>query len=173
MALLAISPQSGIAAPAPSVCGELSQTGTDSGTALYGWGTPCSTGSNAGGYTVSNISYWVGSPTSTSFDLGIYADSSGSPATLLCHASTGTVTPSSGWNSITISGCPTLSANSTYWVGYINGNNQIQQGTARGLSRDIFSTPIEYSAQSSANLPWRLRSVDRRNRFMLLDVHDP
>ncbi len=85
-----------------------------------------------GGYTVSSVSYWVGSPTSTSFDLGVYADSSGSPASLLCHASTGTISPSAGWNSINISSCPTLSAGTTYWVGYITGSNLIQQGTAPG-----------------------------------------
>ena len=86
----------------------------------------------AGGYTVSSISYWAGSPTSTSFDLGVYSDSSGRPGSLLCHASTGTITPAAGWNSINISSCPTLSASTQYSVGYVNGSDQIQQGTVSG-----------------------------------------
>jgi hypothetical protein len=111
-----------------SSCGQTGQTGVDSGNALSGAATPCLTGSNTGGYVVSSISYWVGAPTSASFDLGVYTNSAGSPSSLLCSAATGTITPSSGWNSIKISGCPTLSANTTYWVGYVTGSNQIEQG---------------------------------------------
>jgi Putative Ig domain len=115
-----------------STCGETSQSGTDSGNVLGQLGTPCVTGTNSAGYTVSSISYWVGTPTSTSFDLGVYSDSSGTPNALLCSVSTGTITPSSGWNMIGISGCPTLAASSPYWVGYITGSNTLQQGTVSG-----------------------------------------
>ncbi len=137
-----------------NACGETAQSGTDSGNALFGWGTPCVTGSNAGGYSVSSVSYWVGSPTSTSFDLGVYADSSGSPGSLLCHAPTGTITPSAGWNSISISGCPTISANTQYWVGYINGSNQIVQGTVGGVcpGTSLYS-PWTTNTQPSVALP--------------------
>src|ERR1700733_7777983 len=113
-------------------CGQSLQTGIDSGDGLWQLGTPCTTGTNSGGYTVSSISYWVGTPTSTSFNLGVYGNSSGSPSSLLCSVSTGTITPSSGWNSVNISGCPTLSASTTYWVGYITGSNAIEQGTVSG-----------------------------------------
>ncbi len=115
-----------------TTCGQTLQSATDSGDALGELATPCVTGSNTGGYTVSTISYWVGSPTSTSFDLGVYGNSSGSPSLLLCSASTGTITPSSGWNSINLTGCPTLSANTTYWIGYVTGSNQIEQGLVTG-----------------------------------------
>jgi len=113
-------------------CGLTAQSGTDSGNALWQLGTPCLTGTNTGGYTVSSISYWVGTPTSTSFQLGVYSDSSGTPNSLLCSASTGTITPSSGWNTVSISGCPTLSPSTAYWVGYITASNTIQQGTNSG-----------------------------------------
>ena len=132
VATLAIAPQSSSPTSAPTVCGNLSQIDTDDGNALGQLGVPCVTGWNAGGYTVSTIAYWVGSPTSTSFDLGVYADSSSSPGALLCHASTGTITPSSGWNSVNITGCPTLSPGTRYWIGYITGSNQIQQGITPG-----------------------------------------
>jgi hypothetical protein len=115
-----------------SSCGETSQSGTDSGNALWQLGTPCATGTNANGYAVSSISYWVGSPTSTSFDLGVYSNSSGTPNSLLCSVSTGTITPSSGWNTVNISGCPTLSASTTYWLGYVTGSGTIEQGTVTG-----------------------------------------
>ena len=117
------------AAQTTTTCGQTSQSGTDSGNALWQVGTPCTTGTNAGGYTVSSISYWVGSPTSASFDLGVYGNSSGTPSSLLCSVSTGTITPTSGWNSVKISSCPALSASTTYWVGYITGSNTIEQGT--------------------------------------------
>ncbi len=113
-------------------CGQTTQTGVDSQDAFWQLGTPCTTGTNAGGYTVSSISYWVGTPVSASFDLGVYSSSSGTPSSLLCSVSTGTITPSSGWNSVNISNCPTLSASTTYWVGYITGSNQIEQGTVSG-----------------------------------------
>lgn len=113
-------------------CGETSQSGTDGGNALWGLATPCTTGSNSAGYTVSSISYWVGTPASTSFALGVYSNSSGSPNSLLCSVSTGTITPSSGWNLINVSGCPTLGASTTYWIGYVTGSNTIAQGTVSG-----------------------------------------
>ena len=113
-------------------CGQTTQTGVDSQDAFWQLGTPCTTGTNTGGYTVSSISYWVGTPVSASFDLGVYSSSSGTPSSLLCSVSTGTITPSSGWNSVNISNCPTLSASTTYWVGYITGSNQIEQGTVSG-----------------------------------------
>jgi hypothetical protein len=138
-----------------SYCGETGQSGTDSGNALFGWGTPCVTGTNAGGYSVSSISYWVGSPTSTSFDLGVYGNSSGNPGSLLCSVSTGTITPSSGWNTKAITGCPTLGQNTTYWVGYITGSNSIQQGTVSSACPGTSSLYSAYtnSEQSSAALP--------------------
>ncbi len=113
-------------------CGETSQSSIDSGDAYWGLATPCVTGSNSAGYTVSSISYWVGSPVSNSFALGVYSTSSGNPNSLLCSVSTGTITPSSGWNSINISGCPTLSPSTTYWIGYITGSGTIEQGLVTG-----------------------------------------
>jgi large repetitive protein len=113
-------------------CGQTTQSGVDSLDAFWQLGTPCTTGTNSGGYTVSSISYWVGTPASASFNLGVYSNSSGTPSSLLCSVSTGTITPSSGWNSVNISNCPTLSASTTYWVGYITGSNQVEQGTVSG-----------------------------------------
>ena len=126
---LSLTVKSSVAA---TTCGQTSQSGTDSGDALWPLGTPCTTGTNSAGYTVSSISYWVGSPTSTTFVLGVYGNSLDGPGSLLCSVSTGTVTPLSGWNSVSISGCPTLSANTTYWVGYITGSDKIQQGLVSG-----------------------------------------
>jgi Putative Ig domain len=117
---------------ATATCGETSQTGTDSGNVLGQLGTPCVAGTNSAGYTVSNISYWVGTPTATSFALGVYSDASGTPNTLLCSVATGTITPSSGWNTTAISGCPTLTASTPYWVGYITASNTIEQGIVSG-----------------------------------------
>ena len=132
-----------------SSCGETSQSGTDSGNAFSQLGTPCATGTNANGYTVSSISYWVGSPTSTSFDLGVYSDSSANPNSLLCSVSTGAITPSAGWNTVNISGCPTLSASTAYWVGYITGSDTIQQGEVTGACPGTSSHSTWANAQLS------------------------
>jgi hypothetical protein len=124
----------GVTFTVTSICGETGQSGTDGVNGDWGFGTPCVTGSAANGYTPASVQYWVGSPTSASFDLGIYADSSGSPGSLLCHTGTTTLTPTAGWNNISLSGksCPTLTASSRYWIGYVTGSNTIQQGIVSG-----------------------------------------
>jgi hypothetical protein len=136
-------------------CGETSQTITDSGNADFPFGSPCVTGSDASGYTPASIKYWVGNPSSASFDLGIYADSSGSPGSLLCHTGTTTLTPTSGFNSISLSGdsCPTLSASTQYWVGYITGSNSIEQGVATGDCPGTSLASVFSTAVGSALLP--------------------
>src|SRR5262249_20748103 len=100
----------------------------------WGFATPCVTGSDANGYIAASFQYWVGNPASTSFDLGIYADSAGSPGSLLCHTGTTTLAPAAGWNGFSLAGkgCPTLSANTRYWMGYITGSNTVQQGIVSG-----------------------------------------
>ena len=135
------------------ICGETGQSGTDNENADWAFATPCVTGSNANGYTPASIQYWVGSPTSTSFDLGIYADSSGFPGSLLCHTGTTTLTPTAGWNNLSLSGkgCPTLSVGTQYWIGYITGSNTIQQGMVSGTCPgtalvSVYASSVEGSA---------------------------
>jgi hypothetical protein len=138
------------------ICGETSQSGTDNENADWAFATPCVTGSNANGYTPASIQYWVGSATSAAFDLGIYADSSGSPGSLLCHTGTTTLTPSAGWNAVSLTGkgCPTLSASTRYWIGYITGSNTIQQGTVSGACPGTSLESVYGSTQEgSAVLP--------------------
>ena len=139
-----------------STCGETAQSGTDSQNGDWGFGTPCVTGNDANGYAPASVEYWVGNPTSTSFDLGIYADSSGSPGSLLCHTGTTTLTPVAGWNIMSLAGkgCPTLTANTRYWMGYVTGSNTIQQGTVSGTcpGTSLFSV-FTNSQQASAVLP--------------------
>ena len=135
-------------------CGQTLQSGTIGSSGDQPLATPCQTGSNASGYNVSAIYYWVGSPVSTSFDLGVYSNSSNLPSALLCHATTGTITPSSGWNSITPTSCPTLTANTTYWSGYITGSNTIQQGDVSGNCPGLSITSAYYpGALGSPALP--------------------
>jgi len=117
---------------ATSNCGQTSQTGTDSNNGQIAIATPCASGANANGYSVGTIFYWVGSPASAVFDLGVYSNVAGAPNSLLCHSNTGTITPSAGWNSIAITGCGTVAANTTIWIGYITSINPIQQGYVTG-----------------------------------------
>jgi hypothetical protein len=125
----------GVSFTVTSICGEIGQSGTDANNENWAFGTPCVTGGDTNGYTPGSIQYWVGNPATAAFDLGIYADSGGAPASLLCHTGTTTITPVAGWNSITLSGkgCPALSANTRYWIGYITGSNGVQQGIVGGV----------------------------------------
>ena len=137
-------------------CGESAQTGTDTNNSDWGFASPCVTGSAANGYAPSSIEFWAGSPVSTSFDLGIYADSSGTPGTLLCHTGKSTMTPAAGWNNISLSGkgCPTLAATTRYWLGYITGSNTIQQGVVSGTCPGTSLNAVYTNSQlGSAVLP--------------------
>jgi hypothetical protein len=149
-------PSNGLTFMVTVTCGETAQSSTDSNNSDWGFGSPCVTGSDSNGYTPSSIQYWVGNPASTSFDLGIYGDSSGTPGSLLCHTGSTTLTPSAGWNNMSLSGkgCPTLNPATQYWVGYITGSNTIQQGIASGTCpgtslHSVYTT----SQQGSAVLP--------------------
>ena len=125
----------GVSFTVTSICGETGQSGIDASNGNWAFETPCVTGSDAKGYTPGSIQYWVGNPTSATFDLGIYADNAGSPGSLLCHTGTTAITPASGWNSISLSGkgCPILSASTRYWIGYIVSSDGIQQGIVGGV----------------------------------------
>jgi hypothetical protein len=139
-----------------SNCGETGQTGTDSQNGDWGFGTPCVTGNDANGYAPASFEFWVGSPASASFDLGIYADNAGSPGSLLCHTGTATLTPVAGWNITSLSGkgCPTLTANTRFWMGYVTGSNTIQQGTVNGTCPGTSLVSVfTNSQQGSAVLP--------------------
>lgn len=124
------------AAGGTSNCGPSSTpTGSDGTNGLFELGTPCATGSNTNGFSVGTIFYYVGvgGLTTVSFDLGVYTNSAGAPATRLCHAAVGPVTTSLGWQSTAISGCGTLTASTTYWVAYITDSNAgAFQGTVSG-----------------------------------------
>jgi len=146
----------GLAFTVTATCGETGQSGTDAQNSDWGFASPCVAGSDSNGYTPASVEYWVGSPASTSFDLGIYADSSGSPGSLLCHTGTTTLTPVAGWNNISLSGkgCPTLSASTRYWIGYVTGSNTIQQGIVNGVCPGTSLNSVYTSSQlGSAALP--------------------
>ena len=138
--------------------GETGDAGTPSGNADIVLATPFVTGSDARGYTPISVSgYNWGVSTTANFDLGIYADSSGSPGSLLCHTGTTSLTPGN-WNFITISlsglGCPTLSANTQYWSAYITSSNSIGQSYVSGACPGTSLSSVKTSsAQGSAVLP--------------------
>ena len=138
--------------------GETGDAGTPSGNADIVLATPFVTGSDARGYTPVSVSgYNWGVSTTANFDLGIYADSSGSPGSLLCHTGTTSLTPGN-WNFITLSlsslGCPTLSANTQYWSAYITSSNSIGQSYVSGDCPGTSLASVKASsAQGSALLP--------------------
>jgi hypothetical protein len=111
-------------------CGQTGQATTDNGDANYIAATPCLTGSNQAGYAISNIAVWVGG-TSSLLEVAVYDDASNMPGSLLCETSS--PTPSkSGWNVISISGCPALSPTTMYWLAQNTNSNNQQQGAVSG-----------------------------------------
>jgi hypothetical protein len=90
---------------------------TDSGDIGFINATKFTTGASGG--TAQSMSVHVGTPVggagSNSYQLGIYADSGGAPGALVAHTASGTLT-ANAWNTLAISA--TLSANTSYWLGY-------------------------------------------------------
>lgn len=94
--------------------------------------TPCTTGSDVNGYSVSAVYTYVGTAGGNIYT-AIYSNttslcSSGSncPDVAVCSDSTGVAATASSFNLDTPGSCGTLSANTTYWVGR-NTNNASQQ----------------------------------------------
>ena len=142
----------------PNNFGETGDAGTPSGNANIVLATPFVTGSDANGYIPISVSgYNGGVSAAANFDLGIYADNSGSPGSLLCHTGTTSVTPGI-WSFITLSlsglGCPTLSANTRYWSAYITSSNSIGQSYMSGNCPGTSLPSVKASAaQGSTLLP--------------------
>jgi hypothetical protein len=128
-----------------------------SGSGLYVSGIPFVTGSDTNGYTPLSISYAVlGGITSTTWDFGIYSDSSSTPSSLLCHVGTSTITPVSNFNTISLVGksCPTLSASTRYWIGLITASNTAQFSSDTGsCPGTTLKTTFSNSTIASALLP--------------------
>jgi hypothetical protein len=142
----------------PQNFGETGIAGTPSGNGNIVLATPFVTGSDTRGYIPVSVSgYNGGVSTAANFDLGIYADNSGSPGALLCHTGTTSLTPGV-WNFITLSlsglGCPTLNTNTQYWAAYITSSNSIGQSYASGTCPGTSLSSVKTSAaQGSAVLP--------------------
>lgn len=98
-------------------CGETRGTGSASGGGDQNrkFATPCDTGANAGGYTVSSIQIYTGAAAGKIYG-AIYTDGGNNPASLVCSDTTGMTPTANQFNTITISGCGTLSANTQYFV---------------------------------------------------------
>lgn len=91
--------------------------GTDSGNGLLSFASQFKTGSSWTSISFPSCSFWVDSPDTTkNSGCAVYTDSATAPNTLVCGAHTGT--PSSGWNTLALSGCGTISASTNYWIAY-------------------------------------------------------
>jgi hypothetical protein len=130
-AILALLVFSACPAGAQTVnCGQAGQATTDGGDANFLAATPCLTGSNQAGYQISEIAVWVGGA-SASIEVGVYDDASGAPGSLLCETSA-PIVPKSGWNAISISGCPVLNPTTMYWLAQNTNSNSQEQGAVSG-----------------------------------------
>src|SRR5262249_2198599 len=135
----------------PLQCGNTGKDGEDAtGNDNYAQGPPCTTGSNANGYSVDACAIWVrGAPSGSHLRCAVYADN----GTRLC-ASNPVTHAAGGWVTVDLSGagCPVLSPSTRYWVAWNNDNGAIVYGTHSGgqLVRYVFSA---YGSQPFPN-PW-------------------
>jgi hypothetical protein len=124
----------------------------DGNNANVAFATPCTTGSDSNGYSVSAIWMYVDTSAAPPLKLGVYANSSGVPTgSAICSASI--ASPVFQWNSTTITGCGTLSANTTYWIADISSSNTdplegVDTGNCPG-----FAFASQFVSVGSFNLP--------------------
>jgi hypothetical protein len=121
-----ISYWNGLASPATAATvnyGLTTQTATDSGNNNLVMATPFITGSDPYGYAneVLNV-WWGGSITAGNWGLALYTDSSNAPNTKIC-STISTSTPTGGINSLTPTGCGTLSPLTQYWAAAITSQS--------------------------------------------------
>lgn len=73
------------------------------------------TGANSSGYNVASCKIFVANAAgANSLQCGIYADSSGPTGSAICSSSG--ISTVNGWNTLTPSGCGTLTASTKYWL---------------------------------------------------------
>jgi len=150
------------------VCGNNASPGANSDSnASLPEASPCTTGSNAAGYTILTFHWYAQNAVGPdNVDLGVYSDngSQTAPATtssLLCHTGTTSITSTVGDNSLSASGhsCPTLSHNTTYWpamtlagsfnYGFTSGNCSGFSVTGQASSNSGSALPANFGTASS------------------------
>jgi len=124
-------------------CGQTDfSSGSQSNLANYILWTPCKTGANGAGYTLTTLQvYYSTIGTSKQFYTALYTDKTSScplsqghcPNTPVCDDATGvTLTLINSLNTDTPTGCGTLSANTIYWIETVV--NDAAPGVGKGTS---------------------------------------
>lgn len=79
--------------------------------------------------TLVGLSLYSTSTVPVTYEMGIYADTSGAPSTLLMQTGQQTSGPVTGWNTVTLPLDLPLSSGKTYWLALHSNNFQYQAST--------------------------------------------
>ncbi len=125
-------------------CGPSTHNNTDTGNANYAFATPCTTGANGSGYSVASLTVWIGTAASagTTWGMAVYVGSTASTATLVCHVESTATQSANALNTLTPSGCGTLSASTTYWIAQYSASGTQQQGYQTGTCDSAYHSSV-------------------------------
>lgn len=136
-------------------------------------GRSCTTGGNSAGYTVQSCSIRLGAePTAANIRCAIYNNTADPNKALLCQGGPQAATPNAT-NTITLSGCGTLTASTVYWITHNNDQNDlayrdVNATACTGVTTDFFVA----STFGAAPNPWGTRGSDtcENVQFMTLNT---
>jgi hypothetical protein len=100
----------------------LSTPGPSYGSSIFFY--PVTVSSNE---TLVGLSTYYSSSSPVTYEMGVYADAAGLPATLLLQTGTNTSGPVTGWNSVNLSVNLPISTGKTYWLALHATNIQYQK----------------------------------------------
>lgn len=136
-----------------SLIGGTSIGSIDNGNNLVAFASQFKTGANWSSISFPSCTFWVDSPdTSVASGCAVYSDSANAPNSLICGAHTNS--PASGWNTLTLSGCGTVSASTAYWVSMTTAS--ATQGQELGEGPCMWISPAmatQYGFLSSFTTP--------------------
>ncbi len=136
-------------------------------------GISCTTGANSGGYTVNSCSIRVGAlgVDANQLRCAIYTDAADPNKALLCQGGPMAAT-ANATNTITLTGCGTLAASTTYWISWNTNdaglNYRDTAATAcAGASGSSFFRTWTFGAAPS---PWGTRTADTCQLVMSMNL---
>lgn len=113
-------------------CGanQTDHTNSDNGNNGVAQGMTCGTSTNVSGYSVNSATVYLVAAASGNIQAAVYQSSTGLPlGSDLCHSGSQAVS-ANALNTITLTGCGTLAASTTYFVAFNNDTAGIAYGTS-------------------------------------------
>ena len=146
----------GTAAASPYTCGEPTSSGATLQASVQNIQlfTPCTTGTDASGFTLSHLYVYVGTSSGKLY-AAIYNDTTSGcdgqahcPSTPLCSDTTGITPTGSAFNEDTPTGCGVFPASTSFWIAFVPDNNTLQVG----YQASNCPAPLAFTSTSQYNV---------------------